>query len=401
MRPTLATITAAPSSDALKRKRQEDSDSQRGSPTQSRKSTNDIIDIDNAEHINLWMPSDLPAAVRLSVCSQAAVNAEFQLLLTETHDSLVSVRKYRRLYSATCSFYKGEYRAESTTTRRQTEMTQAGEKIDASRILYQTSWSAAYELNGTGKWLDDYRRLEKKDIRGPNPGGDGEDLEAHGGSHPRTRDRGRGQYEDSWIWRTIMVEDEPVDQVRVQWAKAKANQDRWDEEFLLVLEEMRRTIASFEWQIRWWKTQQNRRELDSTPNLHQALTAYARRQADEWQKRADLFATTWIPELRDCGRPHLLPSRYNVLVPEKEPSTDKASPMSTPKEPANSTAEMPRDICDALEAGVAVWEDAAAHSAVPVLTSESGHEDENEKQSSWEGDDGDDDGEESDASTQR
>jgi hypothetical protein len=279
-------------------------------------------------------------------------------------------------------------------------MTQAGEKIDASRILYQTSWSAAYELNGTGKWLDDYRRLEKKDIRGPNPGDDGEDLEAHGGSHPRTRDCGRGQYEDSWIWRTIMVEDEPVDQVRVQWAKAKANQDRWDEEFLLVLEEMRRTIASFEWQIRWWKTQQNRRELDSTPNLHQALTAYARRQADEWQKRADLFATTWIPELRDCGRPHLLPSRYNVLVPEKELSTNKASPMSTPKEPANSTAEMPRDICDALEAGVAVWEDAAAHSAVPVLTSESGHEDENEKQSSWEGDDGDDDGEESDASTQ-
>jgi hypothetical protein len=96
MRPTLATITAAPSSDALKRKHQEDSDSQRGSPTQLRKSTNDIIDIDNAEHINLWMPSDLPAAVRLSVCSQAAVNAEFQLLLTETHDLLVSVRKYRQ-----------------------------------------------------------------------------------------------------------------------------------------------------------------------------------------------------------------------------------------------------------------------------------------------------------------
>ena len=66
--------------------------------------------------------------------------------------------------------------------------------------------------------------------------------------------------------------------MRAEWARAKARVERWDEEEKLLLEEMRRVIAFFEWKAGWWVLQRNRRTgIDA--RLRRGLRVYAVKQA--------------------------------------------------------------------------------------------------------------------------
>jgi hypothetical protein len=50
--------------------------------------------------------------------------------------------------------------------------------------------------------------------------------------------------------------------LRVEWCKARARAHRWQEECLLLHEEMRRVLATFAWQSQNWKT--IARQLETT-----------------------------------------------------------------------------------------------------------------------------------------
>jgi len=45
------------------------------------------------------------------------------------------------------------------------------------------------------------------------------------------------------------------DDMRIEWTKTQAWMMRWQEEYLLIQEEMRQTLAWFEWKAGWWETQ--------------------------------------------------------------------------------------------------------------------------------------------------
>ncbi len=66
--------------------------------------------------------------------------------------------------------------------------------------------------------------------------------------------------------------------MQVKWAKMKAQQDRWNEEYLLLQEEMRCTVVYLEWKAGWWKKQAIRHSTQD-PILSQGLYACAERQA--------------------------------------------------------------------------------------------------------------------------
>jgi hypothetical protein len=228
-----------------------------GSPPAAPKSSssmemNDIMDVDGAEYIKLWLPSDISPEHRLRVCSQRAVDIETMLLGAELHDSLVALRKWRRAYCLVRSFYLGALSVKGviSNTRKRGEISHAAEKVDSARIRYQRAWDARDRLDHHGDWKLVFRELRREDIRGPNPGDDSADLKAvKRRNDRRDRDQGAGHYEQSWIWLTLNTADEPNDQVRVQWAKMTANAERWEEELRLVPEEMRRTLASFEFEV--------------------------------------------------------------------------------------------------------------------------------------------------------
>lgn len=62
--------------------------------------------------------------------------------------------------------------------------------------------------------------------------------------------------------------------LRVEWAKSKARASRWQEEIMLIEEEMRRVIAFGHWKVNWWRQQADRRSDVEAP-LSEGLRAYA------------------------------------------------------------------------------------------------------------------------------
>jgi hypothetical protein len=283
------------------------------------------------------------------VCSQELIRIEWSFHLAELHDHLVGVRKYRRTYCILAASYRGAFKpGNGPATRPRKDMTQAGQRIDDHRIRYQAAWEAADRLNPGGPWSQVYRWLDRKDIRGPNPGDDLTDLAAV--RKARVRDMGVGCYEQSWIWLTVDAEDEPIDSVRVQWAKMNANATRWEEERIIVTEETRRTLASCEYEAAVWEARVGSRHGTAPHALTEALDSYALRQAAIWRARVVEFARAWLPILAADGLGSEWTGKYSLLVSASDRgartvvpnSPTQGAPHSSPvagSAPSSSTTE--------------------------------------------------------------
>ena len=57
---------------------------------------------------------------------------------------------------------------------------------------------------------------------------------------------------------------------------------RWQEEYVIIQEEMRRVIAWFEWKNGWWKAQAGHWE-DAISDVLIGISAYTHKQADIMQ----------------------------------------------------------------------------------------------------------------------
>lgn len=197
---------------------------------------------------------------------------------------------------------------------------------------------------------------------------------------PPSRDElGQGTRTDSWIWivpsppqfpststpsgnskpvastslvpsRVVSSEEEDIETRnfdRVQWAKAQARAERYEEEVQLTVEEMGRTLRYFTWKRDWWLSL--RPEItgfDSSPEVRAGLRAYAHRQSDIYDKLVTLFVNHWRPYLVSCslGRDWLmehdsrtcstpLPSSSARNATSGPTSTTTHIPTPTPNDP--------------------------------------------------------------------
>ncbi|KIL56396.1 hypothetical protein M378DRAFT_47080, partial [Amanita muscaria Koide BX008] len=74
----------------------------------------------------------------------------------------------------------------------------------------------------------------------------------------------------------------------------------WEEEVLLVVEEMQRVIAYFEWKSQWWHD--NTRVRDGVAvDIRHGIMAYAEKQADLLQRMAEGCASQWLSALHVQG----------------------------------------------------------------------------------------------------
>ncbi len=73
---------------------------------------------------------------------------------------------------------------------------------------------------------------------------------------------------------------------------------RWHEEIILVLEEMRRTVAFLQWKAQWWRDLAAARPAVPT-NIDRRLIAYSRRQETQLLRLAEQFANLWRPTLHE------------------------------------------------------------------------------------------------------
>jgi hypothetical protein len=90
------------------------------------------------------------------------------------------------------------------------------------------------------------------------------------------------------------------DSLQVEWVKAQARKQRWEEEVLLIQEEMRRVVAFHEWKAQWWRSQACCR-TDGDRHVIHGVTAYAEKQAHLCERLAQSCVTSWLPTLKDNG----------------------------------------------------------------------------------------------------
>lgn len=106
----------------------------------------------------------------------------------------------------------------------------------------------------------------------------------------------------------------------MEWAKAKARADRWEEEVVLLDEEMRRVLEFCQWKASWWAEQVPQREALPAP-LAEGLKAYAAEQAD-MEHRISLSWTAKWTVARKLARPIIRAVLGEVPVVPAREATD-------------------------------------------------------------------------------
>ena len=96
-----------------------------------------------------------------------------------------------------------------------------------------------------------------------------------------------------------------VDSMRAHWAKCQARAERYEEEVILTIEEMGRTLLFLEWKrSKWTSLAYERLESKSPPatGVSRGLNAYTERQADVYETLGVSFVTRWRGTLTSHGK---------------------------------------------------------------------------------------------------
>jgi len=310
-----------------------------------------------AESIKLWLPSHLDAAERDSLCSGGVIASERELRFGQLHDALDELRRARRIRRGLIIFHKVQLTGEGqgTQTKSRTVIRTIQERIDRSVQRYRVARDALLQLEPSGSWLDLYPILEDRDNRGP-----GKELE-----EVRTSD---GRYSPSWIWlsnpsaatgdpaQNTISPDEVNEDMRVEWAQCVARADRWEEEVVLLREEMRRVVHFLEWKSKDWVSRADARAGVVTPAVRSGLSAYAHKQASIFRNLAVRFCQRWRSKLVSLSLSHTWAVEFletpGATSPDPDPKKHEAGhqdhgfsgPCGTPphaQSPTSSAAAAP------------------------------------------------------------
>ena len=287
-----------------------------------------LASFESPESTNLFLPSSLPPNLRDNATIKKIADKEFRLRIAQADDSLADIRRLRRLITGLINFKKLNVSGAGNkpNTRMRTLHNRMMNKVDRSANRYIAARSALLSLDPSGgNWKDRLRELDKKkDIRGP--GRDPDDPTS------------KGRYEISWIWTVTRPVNNSPDlsedsealntSLRPEWTKAKARRDRWDEEWQLVQEEMRRVVAYLEWRALWWREQGRRCEVDDE-GIMSGLRAYADKQSATLLDLARDSARQWIPALAKEGIVPDWATRYNAILTQKSQTTTLTPDMPT------------------------------------------------------------------------
>lgn len=248
----------------------------------------------SAENTPLFLPSALPVNIQSASDMKRVCHMEIRLRLAEARDALTDIRRMRRSIQWLWQFKKVNLAGMGNrpNTKSQTIYNRMSNQVDRAANKYRRARSALLILDPDGAWQGELRELRKEDIRGPGKG-------------PDEEKKSNGRFEPSWIWLTVRAaksttptEHEFNESMRVEWAKQRARMMRWQEESMIVQEEMRRVLVWFEWKADWWEGQALLRK-DGDPDILHGVASYAHKQAYIIRRLAVRCASEWMPVLRE------------------------------------------------------------------------------------------------------
>ncbi|KAF8066722.1 hypothetical protein FPV67DRAFT_1768075 [Lyophyllum atratum] len=220
-----------------------------------------------AVNIDLLLPSKLTIP-----CDTKFLEYEWRLRYAQAHSTLHEIRRAILLRS---QMYKSKdtiVRGQRMHTRSLALIATVQSRIKAGAQKYSDVRDAlvslAAKLSKVG-WETDLKVLTDPDLRG---------LTA------AENDVGDGRHTMSWIWMTTdginsMQGEGKQEALRIEWCRARARAHRWQEECLLLEEEMRRVLAFFGYEERRWLERSEVSYLGIETQTVDGMRSYCHRQA--------------------------------------------------------------------------------------------------------------------------
>lgn len=284
---------------------------------QSTTTTTNALSTEPAELIPLHLPSSLPPHLRQLPEIFVVLDRERRLRVAQADESLADIRRQRRIISGLWQFKKVNVNGtgNKTSTRMQALYDRFNLRTQRCARRYRAARGALLVIDPDGSWQSRLHDLKDGDIRGPGRDDSG---------------TGNSRFEPSWIWMVPRVTSAPDmensevaldDSLQVEWAKCRARKERWEEEVLIIQEEMGRAIKYQLWRAQWWRVQRGRRTDGDRATLH-GIAAYAEKQAKLCEALACKFAMSWLPVLKEKG---ITPDWAEVVLttPTVHPATNK------------------------------------------------------------------------------
>ena len=290
-----------------------------------------------AESVKLWLPSQLDTEDRDLICLGSVVNSEKELRFAQLEDSLDDLRRARRIRHGLSTFHKVQLAGEGqkTQTKSRAVVQTIQDRIDKCARRYRVARNALLHLDPRGKWQDIYLPLTEDDNRGP-------------GKEPQEISGSDGQYTLSWIWRsstTAVSPDEVNDDMRVEWAQCMARADRWEEEVVLLQEEMRRVAQFLEWRAGDWFAKADLR-TGAAAVVRVGLSAYANKQGSIFHNLAVRFSQRWRSALISLSLPHAWATEFLNTHKESLDNPDAKKPKKPKKTKRKKTNNPPAPVPD-------------------------------------------------------
>ncbi|KAG0698889.1 hypothetical protein DFH29DRAFT_1016887 [Suillus ampliporus] len=241
------------------------------------------------EAIKLWLPSQISRTV---ACDTRLQDIEWKLQYAQAHDALRSLRSNLRAQSAILKYKDRNLRGQGANTRARNTLKAVEVRIEAAASTYEHAHKSlvvlAPRVNQTQSgWHSSLRPLDRADIRLMT------DL---------LWGESEGTKKLSWIWSmrgaapNEMDKDNTLEDMRIEWCKARARAMHWAEEVELLKEEMRRIQQFFEWDAQRWDERDLGNALQDTDECEGQM-AYAKCQAVLRQMLAESFKTSWADTL--------------------------------------------------------------------------------------------------------
>ncbi|KIJ12364.1 hypothetical protein PAXINDRAFT_163929 [Paxillus involutus ATCC 200175] len=240
------------------------------------------------ETFNLMLPSRMGRSMHYGEKFQ---RIEWRLRDAQAHDSLHSLHSNLRAQSYVLKYKDRNLRGQGANTRARNTLKGIDARIDAAANRYRNAHEALVILGPLLKevgWQATLCPLNRQHIRAMS------DL---------LDDETEGTKKLSWIWTVRGSTDAYVngegslDDMRIEWCKARARAMRWAEEVMLLVEEMRRILAFFEWDAKHWDLRG--KDFNSQDGDQEGFRAYARRQAALRRALAERNRAAWKDAIYD------------------------------------------------------------------------------------------------------
>ncbi|KAG6849505.1 hypothetical protein H0H93_007961 [Arthromyces matolae] len=232
--------------------------------------------------INLYLPSEM---VGKAYCDPKFLDIEWRLRWAQAHETLHEIRRIILLRSQMRKSKEELITGQRMHTRSNALLKDIADRIRHAVQKYKAIRNALLKLDRLlekGNWASTLCELTDDDV---------------GGITAAEDDRPEGSRSLSWIWKLAeadTVEGEGKQEaLRIEWCKARARAHRWQEECLLLKEEIRRVIAFFNYQERLWAG----RALERYPHVDSAMAAgfraYGWRQSSIRRQMRMMYEQEW------------------------------------------------------------------------------------------------------------